>query len=176
MTTTSATPTLVELSRKVAELSDRVRELTDRSEISTLVDAYFLSMDRRRFDSETVASLFTPDVTFDFPVGGSDLSDYAEAFGEVFGWYKFTHHVSGNHIVRLDGDRATLRWNAIMVHVHSDATVTARGLEPGARFDTGGVFEAEAVRTADGWRFRRLVLTDEVGWTNGTPPPAGPAL
>lgn len=154
---------------ELAALRSQVRLLTDRTEISALVDAYALSLDERRFDAVTAAALFVPEARFDFPVGEHEsLANYAEAGHALMGQYELTQHVTANHVIGLSGDRAEVRWNAIMTHVHLRETTDALGERPGAHFDVGAFFSAEVVRTPAGWRFARIAL--RAGWTRGRPP------
>ncbi|MCO1579489.1 nuclear transport factor 2 family protein [Crossiella sp. SN42] len=154
---------------ELAALRAQVRLLSDRAEIGALIDAYALSLDERRFDAVTSAALFTPEVRFDFPVGEQEtLENYAEAGHAVMGQYELTQHVTANHVIDLRGDHASVRWNAIMTHVHLRETTEARGERPGAHFDVGAFFTATAVRTPGGWRFSQLSL--RAGWTAGRPP------
>ncbi len=138
--------------------------LSDRAEISALVDAYALSLDERRFDPVTAAGLFTPGVEFDLAVGGSTgLDGYAEASRELFGGFAFSQHVTANHVIELGGDRARVRWNAIVTHVHGVAEQV---------FGVGGLFTAVVERTVGGWRFARIEL--RAGWTTGSAPVSPP--
>ncbi|CAM06373.1 SnoaL-like protein [Saccharopolyspora erythraea NRRL 2338] len=155
---------------EIAELRTQIRLLTDRAELGELVDRYALSLDERRFDPATAAGLFTDDVRFSYPVGdGRTLEGYEESNLALMAPYERTQHLTGNHVIDLDGDRARVRWNAIMTHVHARETTDQRGEQPGTHFDVGAHFTAEAVRTPGGWRFREVSLA--VQWTQGTPPP-----
>ena len=62
------------------------------------------------------------------------------------GWDR-TFHVSTNAQVDLDGDRAHLRAQLLAIHLHPDST-------PPEPYIIANVFEADAVRTSDGWRFQ----------------------
>src|SRR5262249_43770910 len=67
-----------------------------------------------------------------------------------------------NYHVELDGDRATIAWNIVAVHVHHGSPPPPASA---AHFYLGGRFEGAAVRTQDDWRLRRLGL--RVVWTAG---------
>jgi hypothetical protein len=59
-------------------------------------------------------------------------------------------------------------WNALMTHVHHDATLQQRGADADPLFTVGGRFEAELRRTPNGWRFSRVAVRPI--WTKGQPP------
>lgn len=67
-----------------------------------------------------------------------------------------THHLSANHLVSLDGDRATVRGHLLVTHVGGD--------DQASRLSTGSRFDAAAVRAPDGWRIRELVF--HLVWTS----------
>lgn len=148
---------------------DELSKLIDRMEIVELADRFMVSLDERNFDDEWVRRFHTSDFTMESPVGDVvGLDGLAESTRVAMERYERTQHLASNHIVDLDGDRAVVRWNALMVHVHLTSTAAARGEDPGVHFDVGGRFDAEAVRTADGWRFRRMDVLPV--WFNGRPP------
>ncbi|MFD8596069.1 nuclear transport factor 2 family protein [Kitasatospora sp. NPDC059646] len=152
-----------------AALERQVRALTDRAEITGLVDGYLLSLDGGRFDGEWARRHFTADVRFTSPVGSHEGVDgLAEHEQATLDKFERTQHVGANLLIDLDGDRAAVRWNAVMTHVHPAATQRFRGEEPGGHFDVGGTFTGEAVRTPAGWRFRRLDV--RAVWTTGRGP------
>ncbi len=69
-----------------------------------------------------------------------------------------TQHTVTNHLVTIDGDRATSRCYLHSQHVRNDAV-------GGVNYVIAGRYEDELVRTNDGWRisFRRLVQV----WSEG---------
>nr|BFD88922.1 hypothetical protein KitaXyl93_02820 [Kitasatospora sp. Xyl93] len=172
MTTAPApvTPTAADF----AALEQRVRALTDRADLTGLIDGYLLSLDTvphggGRFDEAWERRYFTPDVRITSPVGQHEgIDGLAESEQATLGKFERTQHVGANYMIDLDGDRATVRWNALMTHVHLASTQRARGEEPGGHFDVGGTFTGEAVRTPDGWRLRSLDV--RAVWTNGKGP------
>ncbi|MFJ5922497.1 nuclear transport factor 2 family protein [Kitasatospora sp. NPDC092948] len=157
-----------------AALERQVRVLADRAEITGLIDGYLISLDTvprngGRFDDAWARRYFTSDVRISTPVGEHrGIAGLAEAEQVTLGKFERTQHVGANYMIELDGDRAAVRWNAIMTHVHLAATQQARGEEPGGHFDVGGTFTGEAVRTSEGWRLRRLEV--QAVWTTGRGP------
>jgi hypothetical protein len=55
-----------------------------------------------------------------------------------------------------------------MTHVHHDATVRALGPDADPLFTVGGFYEADVLRTPDGWRAGRVAIRPV--WTKGQPP------
>lgn len=143
----------------VAELARQVRELADRYEIAALISRLDQLLDEQRFDD--LRSVYTDDVTVDFPMSAGQVQgvDVLADFGRRrFAAFERTQHLSTNHLIELDGDRATVRVDQISIHVQ-------RAEAPGSHFDAGVVDRFEAVRTTDGWRLARA----QAGpiWTSG---------
>jgi hypothetical protein len=137
-------------------------DLADHADLRDLIDRYVTGVDERRFDDPWFRSIFTEDVALESPrgkvTGVSRLGAYARSLVEP--WDRTLHHTS-NHLIDVDGDRANLQATLYATHLH-------RPEDPGAPFHIGGRFTGEAMRTADGWRLRRLHL--ELIWTEGDPP------
>lgn len=147
----------------------RMEAFVDRVQITELIDRYMLSLDEAVIDDEWAAAFHTEDVSAWTPLDQSTgLEGFAGATREALGRYQRTQHFAMNHIVDLEGDRAAVRWNALMIHVHLDETQESRGEELGGHFDVGGIFQGEVVRTDEGWKFRRLDV--RTVWFAGRPP------
>jgi 3-phenylpropionate/cinnamic acid dioxygenase small subunit len=71
-----------------------------------------------------------------------------------------THHASTNHLVTLDGDRATCT-SAMLIHRLD------RRRDTDNTFDTLAWYTHEFVRTASGWRIARV--RQSVAWNRGNP-------
>jgi len=128
-----------------------LRGLLDRERIVALADRCFAAVDQGEgLDAEWAGSIFSADVRVEHR--GFTLEGLEEvAAGNRFvreGWDR-TFHASSNHQVELDGDRAHLRSQLLAIHVHRDAT-------PPEPYVIANVYEADAVRTPDGWRFRSI--------------------
>lgn len=145
-----------------AHFSDQLRALNDRSEISRLCDRYVSHLDRDRDSDAWLDSVFTEDVFLSFPFGEfkgiEGLAGFQEMARTTFAQ---THHISSNHDIELDGDRARVRAHLMAVHVK-------RREEPGTHFDIGGHYEALVVRTERGWRIHRFSF--EIVWSSGEAP------
>jgi hypothetical protein len=158
-------------------LHRQVQALVDRAAVSDLIDRFNRDLDDytlegRRFDVEWVRSYFTESATVEYPVGKATGAQEIATLIDGRGMAPFqrTHHVTTNHLVDLDGDRATVRFNLIATHVHAEEVRERLGEGPGARFTVGDYYEGEVVRTEIGWRFSHQTL--HVTWTDGTPPTA----
>ncbi|ARZ71577.1 nuclear transport factor 2 family protein [Streptomyces sp. HU2014] len=171
--TVSTTPATVSAA-DFAALETRVRLLSDRADITGLIDGYLMSLDTvpatgARFDDAWARRLFTEDVRITTPVGDHvGIAGLGESQQETMVKFRRTQHIGANYMIDLDGDRAAVRWNALMTHVHLDETQRARGEAAGGHFDVGGTFTGEVVRTDDGWRFRRLEV--RMAWSTGEGP------
>ena len=137
-----------------------LQALLDWDRIVALMNRYFATIDdASSLDAEWARSIFSEDVRVEhrgFTLEGiEDL-----AVGNRFvreGWDR-TFHISTNAHVELDGDRAHLRAQLLVLHVHPEST-------PPEPYVIANVFEADALRTVDGWRFRTLNLRPV--WSSG---------
>lgn len=145
-----------------ASLNDQIRVLSDRAEIAQLCDRYVMHLDKDRDNDGWLSSVFTDDAQLVFPTGEYEgmagLLEFQQMSRENFAG---SHHISANPYIDLDGDRAEVRVPLVAVHV-------GRREEPGKHFDVGGHYEAEAVRTPRGWRFRRFSF--DMVWHAGEVP------
>ncbi|MEU3316859.1 nuclear transport factor 2 family protein [Streptomyces sp. NPDC006662] len=147
----------------LADLREQIRVLRDRAELRELFDRYVAALDTRDgagADEARFAGLFTEDATFAFPIGVcTGVAAFAAFQREARERWARTHHVSANHSITLDGDRALVRAQQLTTHVHH------AGAGQAAHFDVGGHTEARAVRTPDGWRLNQV--TFRVVWDSG---------
>jgi SnoaL-like domain len=147
------------------DLARLVRSLSDRVDISELIDRYITAFDLltdEPRDDEWYLSVFTEDIRLVFPVGGhTGIDGLAEFNRAARAKWARTHHLSANHLVTLDGDRATVRAHLLVTHVPDID-------ETGHHLSTGSHFDATAVRTPAGWRLREIVFT--LVWISGQPP------
>lgn len=147
------------------DLVRAVRSLSDRADVSELIDRYITAFDllaEEPRDDEWYRSVFTEDVRLIFPIGGHvGIDGLAEFNRAARAKWARTHHLSANHLVTLDGDRARVRAHLLVTHV-PDLDGPPRHLSTGSHFD------ATAVRTPAGWRLAELVFT--LVWISGEPP------
>lgn len=128
----------------------------DKVEIHELVARLFHSIDDK--DLDAYRSLFVDDATSESPFGNLQGKAALSEF--------FTHHVSPQGMgdgkrhfalnVRsdLDGDRARVTFDLLVSEVRDIPKIIAT-----ARYDGN-----EAVRTSDGWKFKRLKQVIDPGF------------
>ncbi|RPK90880.1 MULTISPECIES: nuclear transport factor 2 family protein [Streptomyces] len=146
----------------LADLSRRLQALTDRTELTELCDRYVRHLDQDRHSDHWLESVFTTDAHLTFPMGEFKGMEGLIAFQAMARTtFERTHHLSSNYDIRLDGDSARVTAHLMAVHVRNRA-------EPNSHFTIGGHYEAQAVRTADGWRIRTFVF--DLVWNAGDPP------
>jgi uncharacterized protein (TIGR02246 family) len=143
-------------------------ELADRAAISSLLCGYYAAVDDKVLDAAVVANTFTEDGRLVSPAGvtlaGRDA--ITEAQTTAFTRFKATHHVTSDHVIVIDGDRARLRANVTAMHVWADDQADSLSLQ--SHFVAGGVFDGLALRTPQGWRFTELAL--RISWRTGAMP------
>jgi hypothetical protein len=147
----------------VAGLAAEVRRLSDRAALADVADRYLRALDEGVFDEERAHSVFTDDVTLNFPPGDHrgivGVAEFTQGF--MRHWDR-THHNTSHYRIDIDGDHANIAWNIIAVHVHHGSPPPPASAE---HFYLGGRFDGSAVRTHRGWRLRCLAL--RVVWTAG---------
>ncbi|MEU7067625.1 nuclear transport factor 2 family protein [Streptomyces sp. NPDC046161] len=158
---------------EIADLSAQVRVLRDRAELRDLFDRYVGALDTGDHagpDGTAFDELFTEDAVFSFPIGTcTGVEGFAVLRREAGARWSRTHHISANHDIRLDGDRATLRVQQLTRHLHGPGGGRPGGGRlgdgPPAPFEVGGYCRARAVRTEAGWRLNHVSF--HVVWDAG---------
>ena len=175
MTLAPPRPLLEAMADELAALRREVARLRDRAEIEELIDRYTVLLDTQDdhgFDRTWPATVFTDDVRLSFPIGSHQgIGGAAEFHYRAKQRFDRTLHLSSNHQVRLDGDRARVRCHLIATHVHHPSASAPDRIGP--LFDIGGHYLGEAVRTERGWRFREWGF--HLSWAEG-PGPDGTAV
>ncbi len=140
---------------------DPLATVADRLAIADLVHAYAQGVDRR--DQETVAQLFAEDATFvAYATPGAEeptserrgRSDIAKAIG-MARQYRSTVHTIGNHLARVEGDRAEGETRCVAYHVLGDEGAETLLVWHLRYLDT-------YARTREGWRIQERVLRVDV--------------
>ena len=112
------------------------------------------------FQVEALVELFVPDAFFDMTPAGLDRYEGREAIREFFEREKraLRHviHLTSNHRVDVDGDRASGT-----AYFHAIGVTRRDGVENAAR----GMYEDAYVRTPAGWRFASRRSVPLVPWT-----------
>jgi hypothetical protein len=124
---------------------ERVAELLDRIAIQELSARYNATVDQG--DGDGHAALWTEDGAFEI-VGGPPPIVGTDALRAVPARTKGrTVHATTDHVIQIDGDRATQTCTLLMYRRRPDHSVND--------LVTTGRYEDELVRGAAGWRFRR---------------------
>ena len=138
----------------------RVDGPTNREELVELMARYASIADTRDFD-ELPKTVFTERVAVDFESvnGAPPIEVERDAFMKqlrtFFADWQATHHSITNHLVRVDGDTAIIR-----AHLHAQHWLPREVAAPHHnRWLVVGFYDNEAVRTAGGWRLRKVRLT-----------------
>ena len=137
-----------------------LRALAARIAAEDLLTRYATAVDRRDWD--LYRTVFTPDAEVDYTSAGGiagTLEEVVEFLTTTLPMFEMTQHVVGNVdlTVGADGDEA---------HVTATYTNPMR-LPDGEVWFTGGWYHHDLVRTAEGWRSRRL--REESAWFDRAP-------
>ena len=131
--------------------------LVDRAEINDLLVEFARALDAR--DWAAYVATFTEDGVLERPgafrfVGHAELFEGAEqGLGQLAG----TWHMSANHAISIDGDRARTR-------SYSFGVVLSEPGNASVHLDAGGWYDRELRRTENGWRFAHVQLNEV--WTS----------
>ncbi|MFC3995639.1 nuclear transport factor 2 family protein [Nocardiopsis sediminis] len=143
---TTSTPDSDSLDR----LQRRVDRLADRADLADLLARQGRWLDGKRWGD--VRTVFTEDAVGAFPaeeVSGADRLA-AHAARSHDGHHR-THHVTGDPLIEIDGDRATVSAPLVAVFIRGAADTRPE-------FAVGERYRFEAERTPDGWRFSRVEI------------------
>jgi len=138
-----------------------LRVLSDRAEIGDVLVREASAMDRR--DWETWESQFTPDAFIDYTANDGARGNPAEVrawLSVVLGRFTACQHLSSNHEISLQGDRATVR-SMQYIGVRTD------GPEGSSVLFSGIWFRDEFIRTDAGWRICSRI--EELAWRHNFP-------
>ena len=129
----------------------------DQQAIVDVTHAYCWALDSRTWAG--LDQVFLPDATAELRSPLLEGRDAIRArISRALEPWDATQHTVTNHMVAIDGDRATCRCYLHSQHVRLAAEGTPH-------YVIAGRYEDELVRTPDGWRisFRRLVVV----WSEG---------
>jgi len=138
-----------------------LRELQDRAAVIDVVLAFARSLDVK--DWLACRRCFTDEIETDYsdlrgePPSTVKADEFVALRRRALEKLK-TLHLSANHLVALDGDRATCV-SAAVIHRFRP--------EDGARFDTYCAYAHSLVRGASGWKIHKVKQT--VYWNTGDP-------
>jgi 3-phenylpropionate/cinnamic acid dioxygenase small subunit len=144
----------------------QLRWLVDRAQISDRLHEFARALDSRDWQAYIDGYADGGELDLPDPVGGGRFvipkAKLAE-FVQALAGYTATHHVSSNHQIVVDGNRATSRSYLQAVHVRGEAT---------DHWTAGGWYDCTYLRTPEGWKFNRVRLTTV--WIDGQPGPINP--
>jgi ketosteroid isomerase-like protein len=142
-------------------VEQQVQWLVDRAHISDLLVEFARALDERDWDA--YAALYIADGVLEIGdavrFAGRDLIRAATASDRGLGGYAGTWHGSSNHAITIDGDHATTRSYLHGVHLLGGGSFH--------HADGAGWYDCTLRRTADGWRFTRVRITEV--WHAGEP-------
>ena len=134
--------------------------LLDRMEVSRTLYGYAQGADRR--DWEGFRDCFCDEVEIDLssydgnPPVQMSAKDWVEGVRAGLSGFDATQHISANHLVEIDGDRA-----------HATSDVQASHMIDGERVVLAGWYDTDLRREGGRWRIARSQLN--VTWTAGPP-------
>lgn len=117
--------------------------------IRMLADQY--SAGANSMDARAMAAVYAEDavlVSFEHRFEGREAIE--KVFGDTIGLMEMMNQVCAASVISIDGDRATARWSITEF-------AKRKGQDKLELFI--GDYDDELVRTADGWRFAKRVLT-----------------
>ena len=137
---------------------EQLQWLVDRAVISDLLIEFARALDDADWDA--YAATFDVDGELAISptvahVGRAGLAEFVAA--SLAGYPGGTHHLSTNHAIHLDGDRATTRSYLVAAHVY----------ELDRQAIGAGWFDCRLRRSDGGWRFERVALT--IRYVSGEP-------
>jgi hypothetical protein len=137
-----------------------LHQISDRLEIEELLTRYTRGIDTGHWD--LLDDVFTPDAQIDYSATGGIVASYAEVkpwLAEMLPIFPKRLHTLGQVDSRVDGDEAE-----VAAYFHNPMILPQPdGAELLVEF--GGVYHHTLVRTAEGWRSRRLL--EELVWKRG---------
>jgi uncharacterized protein (TIGR02246 family) len=131
--------------------------LVDRAQISDLLVEMARTLDDR--DGAGYAALFTEDGALE--LGEMRLQGreaLAASVAQNLAGYGAVWHLSSNHAIEIDGDRARTRSYVLGAHVH--------GEDLAQHADMAGWYDTALVRTGRAWRFESVSAS--VVWMSGS--------
>lgn len=134
-------------------MSDPLGSLLDRQELCELMNRYAAAIDLR--DWARLGAVFVDgEIEADFTSMGvkeifrGPAGEWVERVRRTIVGFDATQHFFANHLVELDGDRAT-----------DTRYMQARHQLGDAHYTIGGFYTGHMVRTVSGWRIARYRLT-----------------
>jgi hypothetical protein len=128
--------------------------LIDRAQISDLLFSFAAALDNKDWKKYTDNYADDGYIELPDPVNGGSFilrkDKMLEQVPTSLGRYAATHHISTNHQITIDGDKAHSRSYLQAVHV---------GANPAIHWTAGGWYDSHYTRTPEGWKFAHVRLT-----------------
>ena len=137
-------------------------ETEDRLAILELIGNLALLLDARDWDA--LEGIWADEVYYDRTslFGGEPMTvtpaELVEGYRQALGNLDSLHHMITNHVIKLDGDRATCAANMQGTHVFANTSGDDT-------WTVGGRHDYQLTRTADGWKIAGLTFT--IQWASG---------
>jgi len=138
---------------------DKIRVLLDRMDIIDIHTRYATGVDRR--DRELYRSCFTDEIELDMSdmgMGGPgriSADVWVEQAISLVSAFESTQHIITNHVISIEGNRATCT-----------SYLQAQHYNPQSMYTVGGFYTNTLVRTPEGWKISKLKLTPV--WTKSS--------
>lgn len=149
--------------RMIPPVEVALHRLIDRTEISETVTRYFNALDHR--DWEGLGRTLADSIRLDFeqlfgdPPADVPRDAFVAFCDNALSGFSATQHMSPNHVIEIEGDRATCHaymyaWHTVPMPSHLHDTFVLRGF-----------YIAGLARDGDRWRIASLEMTvwDEAG-------------
>lgn len=138
---------------------DDLTDILDHAAVFDLTVDYCTALDSGDWDALRV--VFTAEATA--RLGGTDhdgIDEIIERCSTALTGLDASQHMISNHRIHVDDDHASCTCSVQAQHVRAAA-------DGGPNYIVGGRYDDQLLRTPDGWRITRRVLT--VLWTEGNP-------
>ena len=147
-------------------LTTKLTKITDTAEISELLSRFCSMVDDKSINITALETIFTQEGRIINPNGSTVTGPVAIKAEKTksFNRFRATQHITSDHTIELEEDTARLRANMLAMHLWSPEDSDPLSLQ--THFVAGGVFDATAVRTAEGWRFSEL--KSRITWRTGS--------
>ncbi len=142
--------------------NENVQRLLDRADIMDTIHKYATGIDLH--DWATYRSIFADEVEFDFssfegqPPTMMKADDWVAQVRSVLAGFDATQHVLTNHVIDIDGDRASTT-------VYMQAEHFLANNQGDNSIALGGYYNHVLSRTPSGWKITKCKLT--VTWNRG---------
>ena len=144
---------------------DRTTELISKSEITSIVNSYFRSLDEKNFAPQHLASIFTPQATVTRPNGApmTGPEEIGASHARSFTRFEGSQHFVAGHDISVDGSTANVRANLVAMHMWQGSKTDANKLDN--FFIAGGVIHATLMQSDGQWKISQM--SNAVLWRAG---------